>query len=38
MLVWNCADSKNLAKRTISDTIMKDKSYEIAINAKSEGH
>ena len=32
------SDSKNLAKRTISDTIMKDKSYEIAINAKSEGH
>ena len=32
------SDSKNLAKRTISDKILKDRSYEIAINSKYDGY
>ena len=28
------ADSKDLAKKTISDKILKDRAYEIAINPK----
>ena len=32
------SDSKTLAKRTISDKILKDKAYEIAINPKHDGY
>ena len=32
------SDSKDLAKRTISDKILKDRVYEIAINPKYDGH
>ena len=32
------SDSKDLAKRTVSDKIMKDTGYEIAINPKYNGH
>ena len=32
------SDSKDLAKRTISDKILKNKAYEIAINPKYDGH
>ena len=32
------SDSKDLAKRTISDKILKDKSYEIAMNSKYGGY
>ena len=32
------ADSKNLAKRTVSDKILKDKAYEIARNCKYDGY
>ena len=32
------SDSKSLAKRTISDKILKDKAYEIAINPKYVGY
>ena len=31
-------DNNDLAKRTISDTVLKDKSYEIAINSKYGGY
>ena len=29
-----CSDSRDRAKRTISDTLLKDRTYEIAINLK----
>ena len=32
------SDSKDLAKRTISDKILKDRAYEIATNPKYEGY
>ena len=32
------SDSKDLAKRTISDKILKNKPYEIAINPKCDGY
>ena len=32
------SDSKDLAKRTISEKILKNKAYEIAINPKYDGH
>ena len=31
-------DSKDLTKRTISDKILKDRAYEIAINCKYDGY
>ena len=31
-------DSKDLAKRTISEKILKDRAYEIAINGKYDGY
>ena len=32
------SDSKDLAKRTISDKILKDKAYEVAINRGHDGY
>ena len=32
------SDSKHLAKRTVSDKILKDRAYEIAINPKYDGY
>ena len=32
------SDSKDLAKRTISDKILKDRAYDIAINCKYNGY
>ena len=32
------ADSKDLAKRTVSDKILKDRAYKIAVNAKHDGY
>ena len=33
-----CSDSKDLAKRTVSDKILKDTAYEIVINPKYDGY
>ena len=32
------SDSKDLAKRTISDKVLKDRAYEIAMNPKCDGY
>ena len=32
------SDSKDLAKRTVSDKILKDSPYEVAINLKYDGY
>ena len=32
------ADSKGLAKRTLSDKVLKDRAYEIALNPKYDGY
>ena len=32
------ADSKDLAKRTLSDKVLKERAYEIALNPKYDGY